>query len=219
MIQLTRSGTTYAGTAEDLQRLRELFDRQHCIRLHQLLEPGLLRVLQRQIEQAEFFETVHEDEGDPPPIDLCMRPNAASHALHLVVNEPCFLRFLEQVTGCGGIGCFLGTVFRRVRDANLYDWHNDLVEDRMLAMSINLSTGVYRGGTLQLRDAESGRVVHEVANTGFGDATIFRIARCLEHRVSPVEGPVARSAFAGWFRPQPDYRSWLQESLAGLLRP
>jgi hypothetical protein len=49
MIQLTRWGTTFSGTAEDLERLRVHFDHQHCIRLPQLLEPGLLRVIQQQI--------------------------------------------------------------------------------------------------------------------------------------------------------------------------
>jgi hypothetical protein len=148
-----------------------------------------------------------------------MRDNAASHALHLVVNDPQFLRLVERMTGCAGIGCFLGTVYSLVPGANLYDtWHDDISGNRMLAMSINLSTDVYRGGVLQFRTRPSHQIVHEVANTGFGDATIFRIADHLQHRVSPVEGTVARTAFAGWFRPEPDYQSLLREGLAGLVR-
>jgi hypothetical protein len=219
MIRLTGSGTSVSATAEELDSLREQFQAQHCIRLPQLLDATLLRVIQRQIETAEFYERVHEDGGVPPPVDSCMRENSASHALHLVVNEPKFRGFVEQVTGCGRTGCFFGSVYRLVPGHTHYDsWHSDMVEGRMLAMSINLSTDVYRGGVLEIRDWESGHVSHGVANTGFGDAIIFRIARHLKHRVSPVEGTVPRTAFAGWFYPQPDYQSWLREHLAELPR-
>jgi hypothetical protein len=85
-------------------------------------------------------------------------------------------------------------------------------------MSINLSTDAYQGGVLEIRDCESSHMVHGVANTGFGDAIIFRIARHLKHRVSTVEGTVPRTAFAGWFYPQPDYQTWLKVNLAELPR-
>jgi hypothetical protein len=219
MIQLTRLGTTFSGTEEELERLRLQFTEQHCIRLPRLVDPPLLRILQEQIAQAEFYERVHQDGGVPPPVDLCMRHNVASLALHFLVNDRTFLQFVERVTGSGHLGRFQGSVYRLTPGLNHYDsWHSDVVDDRMLAMSINLSTDVYRGGILEICDWGSRQVVHQVANTGFGDGTIFRIADHLKHRVSPVEGTVPRTAFAGWFFPRPDYQTWLKKSLAEIAR-
>lgn len=43
-------------------------------------------------------------------------------------------------------------------------------------------------------------------NTGLGDALIFRISGELKHRVAPMEGDEAKTAFAGWFRSDlPDF--------------
>ena len=215
MIQLTRLGTNVSDTAEDLDCLREQFDQQHCIRLRALLEPQLLRAIQQQIERAEFYERVHEIVGPTNAVDLCMMENSASEALHLVVNDRKFVCVVEQVTGCCRIGSFFGSVYRLTPDLGHYDsWHADMKEGRLLALSVNLSTDVYRGGILQIRNEESGHIVHEVANTGPGDGIFFRIAPYLKHRVSSVEGTVARTAFAGWFYAQPDFHAWLKQRLA-----
>jgi hypothetical protein len=215
MIQLTQLGTAVSGTAEDLDGLRKHFHQQHCIRLRNLLEPQLLGLIMQQIEQSEFYERTHPTAGQPPSFDMCMTDNAASQALQLVVNDRKFLRFVEQATGCGGIRSFFGSVYRLTPGLSHYDaWHSDMTADRMLALSINLSTDVYRGGILQIRHLESGQIVHEVANTGPGDGILFRIAPYLKHRVSPVEGTVARTAFAGWFYAQPEYHDWLKQRLS-----
>jgi hypothetical protein len=55
--------------------------------------------------------------------------------------------------------------------------------------------------------------LHEVANTGFGDASVFRVDRGLQHRVTDVEGDVEKVALSGWFVPWPDYRFSLRLAL------
>jgi hypothetical protein len=215
MIQLSRLGATVSGTPEDLHRLRGEFDRQYCIRLRALLEPQLLRIIQLQIEQAEFYERAHPIPGSLPSVDMCMTDNVASQALQLVVNDRHFLDFVERATECPRIGSFFGSVYRLTPGLAHYDtWHSDMAAGRMLALSINLGTDVYCGGMLQIRSLESGQIVHEVANTGPGDGILFRIAPFLKHRVSAVEGTIARTAFAGWFYAQPEYHSWLMQRLA-----
>jgi predicted 2-oxoglutarate/Fe(II)-dependent dioxygenase YbiX len=67
-------------------------------------------------------------------------------------------------------------------------------------MSVNLTPEVYFGGTLQLRDPHSHRMLQEVANTGPRDAILFRIGSDLQHRVTPVNGTLPKSAYAGWFQ-------------------
>ena len=47
----------------------------------------------------------------------------------------------------------------------------------------------------------------QVANTGLGDAIIFRLRSDLEHLATDVEGTIEKTAFAGWFRSSPDFRS------------
>jgi Rps23 Pro-64 3,4-dihydroxylase Tpa1-like proline 4-hydroxylase len=70
----------------------------------------------------------------------------------------------------------------------------------MVTFSLNLSRREYRGGTLQIRRRDSQEILHEVQNTGPGDAVLMRVAKQLCHRVLPVEGDVPRTALAGWFR-------------------
>jgi hypothetical protein len=99
-------------------------------------------------------------------------------------------------------------VYRLTPGVHDDSWHDDLSgSHRMIALSLNLSAAAYSGGTLQIRDRSSGEIVHEAANTGVGDAVLFRISPQLEHRVSRVDGAVARTAYAGWFQTEPAFRS------------
>lgn len=206
MIRITRSGTVFSGSAEDLERLRFQFDQQHCIRLPGLLEPELLQVFHDQIERGEFSERIHEGIGSNK--ELCMLDHPTAVRLHFLLNGQKLFQIVQEITRCGRIGCFMGRVYRVIPGHGHHDsWHNDLVEHRMIAMSINLSAETYAGGILQIRDRDSKQILHEVANTGFGDVIIFRLARNLQHRITEVQGTVSKTAFAGWFMSQPDFLS------------
>jgi hypothetical protein len=52
-----------------------------------------------------------------------------------------------------------------------------------------------------------------VANTGAGDAVLFRIAERLEHRVTSLRGDVPRTAYAGWFLREPRFADVLKERI------
>jgi hypothetical protein len=81
-------------------------------------------------------------------------------------------------------------------------------EDRLIGMSLNLSRTPFDGAAFQLRDRHSNQMLYEVANTGSGDAIIFRLASHLQHRNTELTGSATKTAFAGWFRShQPDYYS------------
>jgi hypothetical protein len=80
---------------------------------------------------------------------------------------------------------------------------------RLVALSVNLNTAPYEGGVLSIREAATERILCELTNSGFGDAILFRIDERLQHRVSDVEGTVAKTALAGWFESAPDYRTLL----------
>ena len=95
-------------------------------------------------------------------------------------------------------------------------WHNDIdiKKERLVGLSMNLSTEVFRGGAFELRDRWTTAPLAQVNNTGFGDALLFRISPDLQHRVTEVEDTVPKVACAGWFFATG--KSFLTE-MAGLL--
>ena len=212
IILVTKTGTICSESREDIERMRQEFCQKHCIRLPKFLEPSLLQIVQRQIEKAQFYERMHRDLGS----EGCMYDNTTPVLLlHLLVNNKTLFQAIEQITGCDPIGCFRGRLYRVIPGHSHHDsWHSDMTDHRMIAMSINLSTEVYYGGVLQIRDEELGQIVYEATNTGFGDAIIFRLASRLKHRLTGLEGTASKTAFAGWFRSQPDYKTFLKKRLS-----
>jgi hypothetical protein len=203
MLQLTQAGAVFQGTAADVCAMQRTFACHHVLVLRQFLPDSLLHFLQRRLVQAAFvsagragFFAEHRLQEDEPVL---------AH-LRFLTNDPALFRWIEVITGCEPIGCYSGRVYRRLPGAEHYDdWHEDVGQSRMVGLSINLSAEVFAGGALRLRDTVSRRLLCEYANTGFGDAVLFRISPALQHIVMPVEGTVARTAFAGWFRQEDDY--------------
>jgi hypothetical protein len=215
LIRLTKSGTAFSGSREDLKRLRLEFDERHYLRFSGLLEPELIGLLQHQIAQGEFYENVHE--AVESSRELCMKENAASSLLFFLLNRDALFRIIQEITQCGHIGCFTGRIYRLVPGCGHTDgWHNDIVtvEQRLLGLSINLGAEAYAGGTLQIRDRKSGRILDDVVNLGCGDAILFRLSPRLEHRLTEVEGEASKTAFAGWFRGKPDFLSLIRGAAA-----
>ena len=179
--------------------LRAHFDRHHWVRLPGFLGGQLLDDVQRAIAAATFVEIRHTH-VTPPSIDVCMEPNSLSAMLELLCNDASLLRSVEALTGCAPLSRFSGFVYRMVPGAgHHHNWHDDVLQQRRVAMSVNLERDPYEGGVLQIRDRRSEQVLAEVPNVGRGDAVLFRIDPALQHRVMPVSAGV-KTAFAGWFR-------------------
>lgn len=214
MIQLTRSGTVFRGSDEDLEKLRLEFSRYHCICLPQLLEPELLSFLQQRIDRAGFYTRSYGNLG----ADLSMTENAGSDLLHILINDRKLFRLLEQIAQCDRIGCFAGRVYRLAPEhTHSFTWHNDLgdpEDKRLLGMSVNLSREAFSGGAFQIRGSNSEQLLREIANTGRSNAILFRLSYSLQHRVTPLEGTVPKTAFAGWFKSEPDFYVLLKKKLS-----
>jgi hypothetical protein len=197
LLQVSRAGAAVFMSDAERERMHEQFAANRWVRLAGLLSADLLADVQRRLASAEFVRTVHPGVS-PPSIDLAMVPNAAAALLELVFNDPSLWRALEAITGCGRIARFGGFVYRLEPGAGLHhNWHDDAIDGRLLAMSVNLGDR-YEGGELRLRDEATGDVVGSAVNVGAGDAVVFPIARGLKHRVEPVRSGV-KTAFAGWF--------------------
>jgi hypothetical protein len=216
MIQLTRGGMLCSGSADRLQELQSEFAERHCIVLPQFLDPGLLTLIQRHLERAEFYELAHEDIR----AESCMADNHLSGLLQLLTNTQELFHALERITGCGRIGQFQGRIYRMIPGGGHFDsWHTDLGPGlvRFLGLSVNLGAELFSGGVFQLRERGGGPIRCEVANTGRGDALLFRLAPNLSHRITPLEGAAAKIALAGWFHPQPPRHPLVRAGAQGSL--
>lgn len=215
LVQLTRAGLVCRGSDAELGALRLDFDRQHWVRLPRFFSLDLLAFIQARIDQASFDEFDHARSGNVRARELVMMDDVSWSYLEFLVNDPGLFRIVQAVAGCGPIGCFTGRVYRMLPGPEHYDsWHGDLVEQRVIALTVNLSADAYAGGVLQFRRWASDEILSEVANTGPGDAILFRLSEDLAHRVSGVTGATSKTAWAGWFRSEPDFLSWLKASSA-----
>jgi 2OG-Fe(II) oxygenase superfamily len=171
--------------------------------LRGFIEPDLLAAIQRQLAREPLLHKTNEGIGT----ELRLPPGPLSSALEFLTNDSGLFAAIEELTGCPPIGCFRGRVYRMLPNAgHASDWHSDVSGGRMITMSVNLSTSVFDGGELQIREAGTERMIRRLRNTGAGDAVIFRIDPALQHQVLPLTGSAHRDALAGWFLASPDYR-------------
>jgi len=204
MLQISRTGTRVDATEAEIAETRSHLDRHHWVKLPRVLAPELLADVQARLARAEFIETAHPGVV-PPSLDLCMVPSALSGLLELVFNDAAVFDLVERVTGCDSIARFGGFIYRLTATYGQgHHWHNDLVESRIVAMSVNLGPGTYEGGLLELRDRGSKQVFDRVPNVGNGDALLFRLHETLQHRACPVTAGV-KTAFAGWYFGEESY--------------
>lgn len=210
MIQLTRRGLV-ADDAASVASLVETFDRTNCVKIPHFLEPSLLQWTSKAIDRAAFVPRVHDIE--PPATDLRLHDHDIRSTLLLLFNDASLFAFIRRLSGCGPIGCFVGSVYRMTAELGHVDsWHDDIDEGRLVALSLNLSPDGYRGGLLQIREIRSEKMLHEVANTGFGDAIVFRLSTEIEHRITAVQAGPSKTAYAGWFKSRPNRSAFLLPS-------
>jgi hypothetical protein len=181
---------------------RDEFAASHCVRFPRFFDERLLEWLRAQLAAAPFRLRVHEG-IDPPPVDLGLVDDRLLAIVRTLLNDGRLFTIVRAISGCDAIGTFLGIVYRMEPRPEHFDtWHGDMDGNRMVTLSVNLGDR-YEGGVLQIRDRTSNRILHEVANTGPGDAILFELADHLEHRVSAVTGTVTKMALAGWFQRTP----------------
>jgi hypothetical protein len=193
MIQLQKS-TVVVDSADVERRMLEFREKQ-CVVLPKLLEPPLLEFLLERMERGRWLNSINEGIGH----EVILDDAPARGLLHFGMNTPVFLNAVQEISGCGPLTRFWGRVYRfNPNSGHSAAWHGDR-GNGLIGMSLNLSRRSYEGGLFQLRELHTERMLAEIANVGWGDAMLFRIAEHLEHRVSEVTGAEPKTAFAGWF--------------------
>lgn len=199
------------GSDAALADARATFERHHCVVLPGFVEPALLAGIQRQLAAASFTRFVHGDVG-PDVSELVLDDARLMGQLQFLFNDQRLFDVVHRITEQSGVVCYASRVYQMVPGKGHHDdWHDDLTghdaaAQRLVAMSVNLSDAVYEGGVLQIMDWAEQRVVHEVANTGAGDAILFALSDRLKHRLTDVTGTATKMALAGWFQTAPAYR-------------
>lgn len=200
MIQISRSGVRNAATDAEFDSLRAAFAARHLVRLPEFFDADLGRLIERRLARAAFRPRV----ADGLEIEQTLDDGDLLAVCLVVLNDPAVLTTMERITGCRPLTSFTGRIYRRGEPAKAgeqyYEWHDDLSEDRRVAVSVNLGRAPYRGGALQLREASTRAPLAEASGVRYLEALLIRIDQSLEHRVAPVEGPVPRTVLAGWFR-------------------
>jgi hypothetical protein len=218
MIQITQRSVITIAAAQ-IARLRREFDEKHCVILPQLFSSGLIGTILQKIESAQFYRNRHRDRrGREFAWDLTVRENEmALHVIHFLLNNQEVFSSIQKITTDQEIGSYAGRIYRTLpHQGHRLDWHDDAEHsERMLGISVNLSSEHYAGGLFQLREKQSERVLCEVGSGNLGDAHVFRISPQLQHRVTQVEGEQARTSAAGWFLSEPDHLT----ALKNLSRP
>jgi hypothetical protein len=207
LARLTKLRLSADARRSQLLSAREHFEQHDYLRLPGFIEPGLVRLVRRYM--GGFVKKEHEVGSE-----LRLSASSVHTVFKVLMNDPILFRLIRRITGCGPIGCFYGRLYQLAADRGQeFSWHSDLQDNRKVAISINLSEARYEGGTLQIR-RRSRSAVESVPNLGVGDAIIFRLARRLEHRVTPVVGKSSKIAFSGWFCSRPRYTPIHREMVA-----
>ena len=193
---------------EEARRLRREFDASHYVRVLSFLAPDLLQWTRDRLATAAFDWQIHTD-LDPPARNLHLVDEHLRMQVRTLFNDQRLFAAVEQITGCDRIGCCVTNVYSLDASPDARDtWHGDIDGNRLVAISVNVG-GAYEGGTLEIRERASRRIVSAVSNDADGSAVLFRLHDDLEHFVTPVTAG-RRLAIAGWFQRTPKGRDLLR---------
>jgi hypothetical protein len=200
---LTPGGAAAALTSpragRDIGSLREELAQRHAVVLRGFLDEEERDWVVRQLEGASFNQHTIAATGK---IELLMEPNSLSAFLLFKLCNPEMFALVEALTGCEPAGTFSGRTYRMLPGAgHVSPWHDDAVQGRLAAFTINLSPHPFEGAKLQVKDAESDELLTEIDDLEFGDAVLIQVSRAYQHRNSPLLGTVPKTSYAGFFYP------------------
>jgi len=194
MLNISATTTEVLPDPKRYQTLCQEFDQRHAIILPHMVDNRLLQKMLVTLEGAIFSPRELESLG----IQEVDNMDKAGRILSLVLARPPLFKWLHDVTNCGPISGCEGRV-TRINPGQSLDWHDDMNDERRcLAITIGLSDQSYKGGDFELRRKGSPEVIFHYRHTTPGTAVIFKINRCLEHRVTQIVAG-GRTVYAGWF--------------------
>ncbi|HJP62136.1 MAG TPA: 2OG-Fe(II) oxygenase [Mucilaginibacter sp.] len=199
-----------------IQSYREEYAHTNCIFLPGFLSRGALNSLLKKLDNVQFQTKLEMDERNKfGKVLFVPQTDPILFIFQLLINDPALFAVLEEITGCGSIGNFVGRVHRSEEgEQHGIEWHGDNSDNRLLAMTLGLGSYKYTGGKLQIRETGNEEIIREFEHLNAGDAVIFKISPLLQHRLTILETG-QRTVGVGWFRSKPDFATFA----ATYLRP
>jgi hypothetical protein len=184
--------------SEHIARLQNDFCTRQVAVVRGFIDRDLAQWIADRLSQAAFTPY----RNPTGTTQLVLAPCTVSALLLMLLNDPHVFELVEATSGGGGIGRFAGRTYRMEPATNhVSHWHDDAIDSRVAALTLNLSPKRYDGGTLQVRAKASNHLVCEVDDLEFGDAALIRISKRFEHRNSLLRGHFPKTAHAGFFYP------------------
>lgn len=173
------------------------FAAQRAIVCHDALAPALVAKLDRICDAAEFVSD-HVAQLGHRRIET---PRVAGSAIALLLHRAPLFRWLEAVTNCATIGDIEGRVVQTYAEpGDELAWHNDLNKgQRLLAVTVALTSSSYVGGAFELREVGAGQLLFSYTHDRPGSIVVFEVSKRFEHRVLPLSSGGPRRVFTGWF--------------------
>ena len=205
MIQLTTSGPTIVKDDEWAEQQRA-FTRNHWVHLRNFIAPAALDRVSELLSRKTtcFYENKHKSGA---AVELSLhKTSILDNFLWLLLNQPRLFAAIQELTSSDRIPIYWrGRVSKMIPGAGHFiSWHTDATAWRLAGLRVNLRREEAVGGNLQLLSlgrghgsAVGGRTLQTIDNGGYGDATLFRIAPWLQHRVLPAQSVTCR--YVGWF--------------------
>jgi len=207
MIQFTTEGVKTTATAQDIAAARQAFERNKILRLPGLITPDYAEVIRKGMEQDGFLEP---DEatmksvygGWYGKVRQDLNPGVTNDTLNSRVNEPAFLRFVQEIAETPPLGRCVGRVFRLLQTEEDLVWHTDAEGGRLADLVIDLSAVRYEGGRFEMRDAATKQIFTTVDDMQYCEGVLARISEKIEHHNKRLTSSTPRITFVGWFVPE-----------------
>jgi hypothetical protein len=136
------------------------------------------------------------------PVRQDLNPGPTIRLLDSRVNDPTFLRFVQDLAGTPPLARCVGRVFRLRATDEDHVWHTDAEGGRLADIVIDLSADRYEGGAFEMRDAATKRIFTVVEDMQYREGVLARISAAIEHHNRKVTSTTQRITYVGWFVPE-----------------
>jgi Rps23 Pro-64 3,4-dihydroxylase Tpa1-like proline 4-hydroxylase len=177
------------------------FKQRKSVVVKDFLPAELIRLLQSVLPNVKYYQHEYLIGDEASVQEFVGKPKFMNVMLELM-NDPSVIAAVEQLTGHNGLSNFKGRHYRLDSTVKGIEWHHDLDNHKKVAVSINISNGIFTGGELLIRHKITGDL-QKFHNSGLGDAVLFEVHEDYEHCVLPVTGDVPKLVITGWYHQDP----------------
>jgi hypothetical protein len=147
LAQISLSGVRLPKRPKALAAAAARFRCSHYVKLHRFLDPAMLGFVRRKLA-ASGWKNYRDDGGS----EMESRPGAATDTLLFFMNHPALFERIRFITKCRPIRSFAGRGYKLVaKGKDAMHWHDDCLDGRLIAVSINLGRMRHKGGVLHMR--------------------------------------------------------------------